>query len=179
MFAHHQASSSTAAVRRAGRALGGDWPSPDDESDASNAPETKGLVVVDFGAEWCKPCQHVKPLFEALSANSAYKSVTFLSIDADENPVIVGENSISAFPTFKFFKNSAEEDLPIIGADINEVEAKIKELKRKHEQKIKDIEDDYSEEIKDEEDKIRRDRKARPRRSLVSSCLFGAMAVLG
>ena len=90
--------------------------------------EAKGLVVVDFGAEWCKPCQHVKPLFEALSANSAYKSVTFLSIDADENPVIVGENSISAFPTFKFFLNSAEEDLPIVGAEISDVQSKIDEL---------------------------------------------------
>ena len=60
------------------------------------------------------------------------------------------------------------------------VEAKIKELKRKHEEKLKDIEDEYSEEvswecvdsayffiltlfvssqIKEEEDKIRRDRK--------------------
>ena len=85
-------------------------------------------MVVDFGAEWCKPCQHVKPLFEALSANSAYKSVTFLSIDADENPVIVGENSISAFPTFKFFLNSAEEDLPIVGAEISDVQSKIDEL---------------------------------------------------
>ena len=58
----------------------------------------------------------------------AYKSVTFLSIDADENPVIVGENSISAFPTFKFFLNSAEEDLPIVGAEISDVQSKIDEL---------------------------------------------------
>ena len=33
-----------------------------------------------------------------------------------------------AFPTFKFFLNSAEEDLPIVGADINDVIAKIDEL---------------------------------------------------
>ena len=88
----------------------------------------KGLVVVDFGAEWCGPCQHVKPLFEELSKDPAYSDVTFLSIDADENPVVCGDNSISSFPTFKFFRNSAEEDLPVVGADISEVEAKIKEL---------------------------------------------------
>ena len=33
-----------------------------------------------------------------------------------------------AFPTFKFFLNSAEEDLPIVGADIEEVRGKIDEL---------------------------------------------------
>ena len=85
-------------------------------------------MVVDFGAEWCGPCQHVKPLFEELSKDPAYSDVTFLSIDADENPVVCGDNSISSFPTFKFFRNSAEEDLPVVGADISEVEAKIKEL---------------------------------------------------
>ena len=33
-----------------------------------------------------------------------------------------------AFPTFKFFLNSAEEDLPIVGADIADVQAKLDEL---------------------------------------------------
>ena len=42
--------------------------------------------------------------------------------------MIIGENSISAFPTFKFFLNSAEEDLPIVGADIIDVQAKLDEL---------------------------------------------------
>ena len=54
--------------------------------------------------------------------------MTFLTIDADENPVVIGENVVSAFPTFKFFFNSAEEDLPIVGADIEDVRSKIDEL---------------------------------------------------
>ena len=90
--------------------------------------EAEGLVVAIFGADWCKACQYVKPHFEDLSTRDAFSGVTFLSIDADENPVIVGESSVSAFPTFKFFLNSAEEDLPIVGADIADVEGKIKEI---------------------------------------------------
>ena len=89
---------------------------------------TKGLVVVDFGATWCKACQQVKPQFEALSSAAAYKEVTFVSVDADECPVLVGDNRVDAFPTFKFFRNSAEEDLPVVGADIEEVRERLDEL---------------------------------------------------
>jgi len=88
----------------------------------------KGLVVVDFGAAWCKPCQQVKPLFDALSSAPGYEGVTFLSVDADECPVLIGDNRIESFPTFKFFRNSAEEDLPVVGADIEGVRERIDEL---------------------------------------------------
>jgi thiol-disulfide isomerase/thioredoxin len=90
--------------------------------------DAKGLVVCDFSASWCGPCQHVKPLFEELSGRDEFRAVTFVSVDADENPTIVGENQVSSFPTFKFFLNSAEEDLPVEGADIEQVESKIIEI---------------------------------------------------
>ena len=88
-----------------------------------------GLVVADFGATWCGPCQHVKPLFEELSSHPAYEGrVTFVSIDADQTPVLVGDNRVDSFPTFKFFRNSAEDELPVVGADIGEVRSKIDAL---------------------------------------------------
>ena len=62
------------------------------------------------------------------STLEAYRDVTFLAVDADENPVIVGEAGVSAYPTFKFYRNTAEEDLPVVGADIAEVQAKLDEL---------------------------------------------------
>ena len=40
----------------------------------------------------------------------------------------MGDNRVDSFPTFKFFRNSAEEDLPVVGADITEVQSRIDAL---------------------------------------------------
>ena len=41
------------------------------------------LVVVDFSATWCPPCQMIKPKFHELAKKTA--GVVFLEIDVDDN----------------------------------------------------------------------------------------------
>ena len=43
----------------------------------------EGLVVIDFFAVWCPPCQNIAPCVDAMSKE--FTSVLFLNIDADEN----------------------------------------------------------------------------------------------
>lgn len=43
------------------------------------------LVVVDFSASWCSPCQKIAPDFEQLSQELT--DVVFLKVDVDENEV--------------------------------------------------------------------------------------------
>ena len=61
------------------------------------------LVVVDFTATWCGPCQRIAPLFQQLADEN--QNVTFVKVDVDENEETAAAYGISAMPTFIFIKN--------------------------------------------------------------------------
>ena len=61
------------------------------------------LTVVDFMANWCSPCQQLKPVLEDLS--NEYKDINFFKVDIDKNMDLAKKYSISSIPTVIFFKN--------------------------------------------------------------------------
>uniref|UniRef100_A0A8C7IEZ1 Thioredoxin domain-containing protein n=1 Tax=Oncorhynchus kisutch TaxID=8019 RepID=A0A8C7IEZ1_ONCKI len=61
------------------------------------------LVVVDFTATWCGPCQSIAPFFKGLSEN--YQSVVFLKVDVDDAPDVASFCDIKCMPTFHFYKD--------------------------------------------------------------------------
>ena len=60
----------------------------------------KQLIVIDFNADWCGPCQNIKPKFHDFSKQ--YKNVTFCSVDIDDQDEIGEEFGITNLPTFLF-----------------------------------------------------------------------------
>lgn len=62
------------------------------------------LVMVDFWAVWCGPCQMVAPIIEELAKEYAGK-VKVRKLNTDENPEVAGRYQVMSIPTILFFKN--------------------------------------------------------------------------
>ena len=84
------------------------------------------LVVVDFYATWCGPCQRIAPIYVELS--TTYPSVVFLKVDVDQCQETAAREGVSAMPTFIFYRNKMKIDT-MRGADPNALEEKIKQWK--------------------------------------------------
>lgn len=63
-----------------------------------------GLVMVDFWAVWCGPCQMVAPIVEELATEYAGK-LKVMKLNTDENPEVAGRYQVMSIPTILFFKN--------------------------------------------------------------------------
>lgn len=60
-------------------------------------------VLVEFGAQWCGPCQRLLPLLENLAESNSDK-VKVVSIDVDESPIAAGKFGVRSVPTLIIFK---------------------------------------------------------------------------
>ncbi|PBC28713.1 Thioredoxin protein [Apis cerana cerana] len=80
------------------------------------------LVVVDFTATWCGPCQRIAPIFEQLSLK--YPNAVFLKVDVDKCAETAAMQGVSAMPTFIFYRNQTKLGL-CQGADPTGLESKI------------------------------------------------------
>mmetsp|Transcript_30473 Transcript_30473/g.66984 ORF Transcript_30473/g.66984 Transcript_30473/m.66984 type:complete len:105 (+) Transcript_30473:98-412(+) len=66
------------------------------------------LVVVDFTASWCGPCQMIAPVFEKMASENP--DITFVKVDVDEADDVAAECGIQAMPTFQFYKDGSKVD---------------------------------------------------------------------
>ena len=66
----------------------------------------KDLVLVDFYAEWCGPCQMMAKELENLSKEE--KNLEIVKIDIDKFPELTEKHFIMVVPTLKVYKQGKE-----------------------------------------------------------------------
>ncbi|MCL4382501.1 MAG: thioredoxin [Patescibacteria group bacterium] len=64
-------------------------------------------VLVDFYADWCGPCQMLRPIIEELSEESQGKA-KIAKINVDEAPKTAEKYGIMSIPTVILFKEGKE-----------------------------------------------------------------------
>lgn len=76
-----------------------------DEGSYYTITQRPGVVVVDFYASWCGPCNRMHPIIAELAQQ--FPSVTFLKVDIDRFKSLARNLSVLSLPTFIVFKNGA------------------------------------------------------------------------
>uniref|UniRef100_A0A6A7FZ50 Thioredoxin-like protein 1 n=2 Tax=Hirondellea gigas TaxID=1518452 RepID=A0A6A7FZ50_9CRUS len=83
------------------------------------------LVVANFTSARCPPCQRIAPVFSGLGGK--FPGALFLQVDIQQCPSAAQQNSVSATPTFIFYRNKTKLD-SLAGGDPEALEARV----RKH-----------------------------------------------
>ena len=90
--------------------------------------KNEGLVVVDFFATWCAPCQMLAPVLVPLEKKYG-DEVEFYKVNIDESEDAAIRYGVSSVPTLIFFKNGEEIDRQVGFADEDELSNWIEEMK--------------------------------------------------
>lgn len=71
--------------------------------------KTNELLVVDFWATWCAPCQQFAPTFKKVASQIEPKA-RFIKIETEAEQTISAKYNIRSIPTLAIFKNGQEID---------------------------------------------------------------------
>ncbi|CAN7658367.1 thioredoxin [Massilia sp. LjRoot122] len=70
--------------------------------------QQRGLVLVDFWAEWCAPCRALAPILDDVAAE--YPEIRVVKVNADENPDLSKRINVRGLPSLVLFIDGVERE---------------------------------------------------------------------
>ena len=97
---------------------------------------SKVLVLLDFYAEWCQPCQMMKPVFAEISEEKEFAGrLKFAKIDVGKNSDTADLFNVQGVPALLFIREGQEVDR-IVGFGSKEaLRKKIRDIVKELEEK--------------------------------------------
>jgi thioredoxin 1 len=97
-----------------------------DATFSSEIEQSSGLVLVDFWATWCGPCQIVAPVLDQLADDYAGRA-RVAKLDVDSNQRTAMRFNVRSIPSILFFKNGQHVDTVVGAVPKAVLEGKIKQ----------------------------------------------------
>lgn len=88
----------------------------------------KGIILVDFYADWCGPCNSMAPTIDLIASSNA--DLTVLKVNVDEYPDLAEKHGVLSIPTLLFIKDGKTVDTSIGVVSENVIQTKIEMLKK-------------------------------------------------
>ncbi len=95
----------------------------DDSNFEKEVLNSKGVVLVDFWATWCGPCQKQGPVLEQLS--KVTQNVKIVKVDVDKAKKVSYEAGIKSIPTLMIVKDGEIEEQWSGYTDLNTLKTKL------------------------------------------------------
>lgn len=83
-----------------------------DNQFSENVLNSKGLVLVDFWAEWCGPCRQLGPILEAIDEEMG-NDIKIYKMNVDDSPETASQFGIRSIPTMFLFKDGKQVDTKV------------------------------------------------------------------
>ncbi len=80
------------------------------EADFDKALQSGEFVMVEFGADWCRPCKVLEPIIESLSEEIPHK---VFKIDIDDCVTVTTKYKVKSVPTVIVFKNGEVHNISV------------------------------------------------------------------
>ena len=98
----------------------------DDNTFEKEVLNSKGIVLVDFWATWCGPCQKQAPVLTQLEKDPSMKCVKIVKVDVDKAKKVSYEAGIKSIPTLMILKDGEIEEQWSGYTDLNTLKSKLK-----------------------------------------------------